>query len=358
MPGAYLAVIVATLAASGANGAWVKPADPGAWARKAYKIYAVDKSGRPLTSHAGGVKLLLDGQVGYRSYPNQKTPYFSTDSQGYRPTFPSGDTDAPVVFFTGGSLMFGHGASGDAATLASRVAALLPAYRVVNSGTSGFRSDNEASILFRDLERFKAKEVVSVSGYNEIINMWRCLPAKCDELSRRGFFLDDIEERLIGYMQLTSPSVYSSSSAQPRVFWSKEQALQDALDYYLDNLVRMKRWSAQFDAGFTVLFQPLLFFKAKPAATETAALKGVDHYFPPVDDESRIAALSHWFHERFIPACAKRGLDCGDLNDSTPMREATAPLFIDEVHLSDEGNKVFAAEVVEHLRKPLKLPAK
>ncbi|CAM3787089.1 GDSL-type esterase/lipase family protein [Nocardiopsis gilva] len=308
--------------------------------------------------------------------PNYRSRVLTTDSCGFRssvtaegPCSPGGAMpDGPVNIVLGGSIAFGYGASSDAHTISSRMSQLSPASRSaparsrrpwLNLGAPGFNSTQEALLLLLHRHRMpEIRDVVVLSGLNNLVIAGLPQPAH----GYGEFFFSEQHFRKI------------QGNVDPRPRWSpgrlvdairnapasddtEEQAgpeLDERMDIAAANtavdLDRIRACVADRGARIHFVLQPTAPWTRKTyTPEETALFEAMDseqynawELFKPGFD----AAVHSPYADRLEKVCKERYIPFLDLNSAFSEPEyADRWLFVDRVHLNDDGNQ-FAAEII------------
>ncbi len=326
--------------------------------REVYSFELRDGLCRRLSSTGGLLKLEVSPVLGYRTLPNQATPYFRINARGFRG--PEIAEHAPPgtirIALTGGSAVFGTGLRGDEETIAAHLQRLVRDSEVINAGVIGYASGDELHLLAETLPDLHLDRVVSISGWNDYFT---AVYYETSLHTDHGGFHAFVEQ-LADLRRATHPNLlirYTYGPAHllfPNIMrkgigaFRKQRLIgREKVDdatvaaaarSYVSNLVRMERLAAASGAGFTAMLQPFL--------PEMQLRAGV-----PLSEPSLIGLARGWqrFREESLQAAARTGLTLHDLG-SDPER-LPADHFIDGGHLDEAGCRRLAADIAERLGK-------
>ena len=124
----------------------------------------------------GLLKLQMSPAIIYRNMPNQRTPYFSTNRQGFRgvDVVEGRKTEGRKrkrLILLGGSTAFGTGLASDDETAAVKMEKNLGA-EVVNAAVIGHRSGQELAFIATELLDLEPDLILSLSGWNDFSQYW------------------------------------------------------------------------------------------------------------------------------------------------------------------------------------------
>ena len=129
-------------------------------------LYATDRV-TVLSEHNGRLKLVLDPFVTYRNLPNQRDPWFTTDSRGYRGAGVDGSASTTRIVLVGGSAAFGTGALSDAETLAAALERRFEGVQAINAAVNGHVSTDELTLLEKELLDLDPSLILALDGFND-----------------------------------------------------------------------------------------------------------------------------------------------------------------------------------------------
>lgn len=255
-----------------------------------------------------------------------------------RKTLPEGMADRPVVYFFGGSTMFGTGAD-DAGTIPSHFARLT-GMRARNFAESGYSAHQSLEMLLRLLQDGHRPDiVVFYDGVNDVKNKCRSELGPYSDSQEfrirtrldpdvgtlRYFFLAVLDpfERLTGKFVGTRTRPYDCDKNE-----AKAKAVAEALisDWELAKLV-----TKFHGIRFIAIFQPVIYFSATKK----------EHI--PVDKP-----LEQQF-VKVYPMMAERVKQKGYVSLTSAL-DAEEYLYVDFAHLSPNGNERMANRLAEIVR--------
>ncbi len=285
-----------------------------------YELGFQSPTGQPYAHLAGQLQAVRDPLMGYRLRPDQRSDYWTINSQGFR-------EDKPVplqkaanevrIFVLGGSMAFGNFSSSNEATLASQLEALLnnrvktqqtnpnrfqPAvlpytaeevdkvlqrssriperqYRVVNAAVPGYASGNDLALLLQQIAAYSPDIVIVLNSHEELL-----LPSAYSGADVPG--LDDLltgdrptqispgdrikdwasqlyTVRGVNYLlqlpQTQEQAVAASLPVEPLDKMPADSAeLEARVSRYQNNLAQMVRWSSASRKRLLIGIQPEL----------------------------------------------------------------------------------------------------
>ena len=294
--------------------------------------------------------------VGWRVAP-MKRHHTNVDERGRLTTQPSGiDESVPAIFFFGGSTMWGAGAR-DSGTIPSAFAAELDARglrrRVFNYGQPAYVFEQEVLKLWLLLKAGARPEaVVFYDGHNDASAAYRQEPGALgfeDRLRRSmvssssHLLLFSLKETLREHvMLLRVPTEISSRLLSlplpghewPR--WSEAELAERAHSgaaYYLAIQRSLHLLAKAYGFRFYCFWQPTF-------ALEAA---GTDAEYDALPYAAQDPALRR-FHRLFTDEVrAAESKDFYDISDALAGR--TSSVYLDGVHLSEEGNAMVAQRI-------------
>jgi hypothetical protein len=297
--------------------------------------------------------------VTFAARPDICSPVFNTDSEGFRiSTSPAGPIDTAGWLrrgggglVLGGSVTFGHGATSDAATTPSRLAALLGSPQL-NLGICAANSLQELIAAVPFLE--SADTVVLLSGANSAVASLQSLGLNETfeplffESAMAGLATAPISQVLQVVTGAARPARLPGL-AVPRAAGRPDLAAR--LDAALDRVVRNVRiLSLARRPGARVLYclQPFVAAGYRDLAPEERELFALNARPQRAWSGVRDFLAASWARcgERLAEACA--ALDVQFLDLSTHPFEGWA--FLDVVHMTDHGYRQTAELIASALR--------
>jgi len=269
----------------------------------------------------------------------------SIDGRGFRGALPEDRGDKKLAFIIGGSTAFGHGASSNDTTISGYLNKQQDEYLFVNAGVPSFVSSQEFTRVATELLDYRPDLIIALDGFNDAVTAHGFAvhnlpypPGTNESYEGLAQRFDNIREqklvtinksRLSKYLffrvRQKIKKLFSGSSDNGQVVAELPPSMQsqasDAAKAYLENLALIKDLSEKRGAGFVAFFQParitdypqrkefLNFFRSKAGEHKAAEMKLVD--------------LS-WLSDR-------------------------EDIFLDSVHLTDEGSRIIAQEIMKNL---------
>ena len=322
-------------------------------------LYATDGV-TSLSEHDGRLKLILDPFVTYRNLPNQRDPWFTINSRGYRGAEVDSSPSTTRIVLVGGSAAFGTGASSDDETLAAALERRFDGVQVINAAVNGHVSTDELTLLERELLDLDPSLILALDGFND--SQLGYVLAGDRTMTNSTF--RDFEYRLIDWRARRTNPLWASWGLARSLFrelggrveklgrlpdrvrqdWYGEMPndhLDAKLAIYTRNVQRMATLAAKRDIAFLVMLQP-----------------------------QRPNVWRHWkyyserydlFLERAAQAFEREGVEFLDLHG---LEQIEKPHFLDgdDVHFNAAGVEVVADIVAAHihdrelLRSPKEAP--
>jgi hypothetical protein len=276
------------------------------------------------------------------------SPVVNTDSLGFRLSSrgskryspADGCDEEPINLLIGGSVVFGLGATGDSATIASRLNDSRPTDGVwLNMGGRGFTSTQELIMFLLIHPRIKnIKRIVILSGVNNLV---------------LSGFIDD-ESKEFGsffYSEVFFEKMYESNNDQQREKTSFFKDIDARIMVATDILKRdLSHWAIVAKAiGAELLFalQPLGSWpKRELNECEVELFDALDRH--PSNSLHLIGSLlAQPVGEKYSRAmrhvCSEMGIDFLDLSLELSRRHCDNKwLFVDRAHFTDEGYRLLA----------------
>ncbi|MCO6430489.1 MAG: hypothetical protein J5J00_06480 [Deltaproteobacteria bacterium] len=322
-----------------------------------YSWSLYSSSGQLLGSKRGVLKLILRPYITYGNFPNQKTEFFTINSDGLRgESIPKERNAKSRVLLLGGSAAFGTGLSSDSETLAAHLAAALSA-EVINAAVIGHQSGQELSYFASELVDYRPDVVLVLDGWNDFIE--NRVRGRVVQTGDVGFH--QIEQQLVSLTEMTTgspfyrivpitreafiPTIWKGltqglQSAAGRVSgggYSQEE-IKEAVSIYTGNHLRLNRLAKGVGSELIIFLQPDA--RSLPAAVKQS-----------LSDEDRKLGEAYLS----FTAAAHEILKAGGIRvlDFREYAEVLRPeFFMDHVHINSEGNKLLADIAADFIRKP------
>ena len=308
------------------------------------------RSGARFAFWRGYLKLEMHPALTYRNAPNQRTPYFSTNSRGFRGKELSSDGSCKkVIALMGGSTAFGTGLASDEQTLAAQLERTMAGVEVANAAVIGHRSGQELAYIAHELLELDPRLILTLNGWNDFSQYWLS-DFKHRPLGFNAFELIDSEversqrmlseslvSRLLGLHHVLFPLLEREVRAALRRRGEREDAELQGTDWkipllaesYAANVVKMRALAADAGCRFLCVLQPV-----------RAAADGRQKDLP-----ARYAEFRRLAREKM----AGRGIPHMDLNDH--QDELPDSLFLDLTHIKPAGQEIMARLIARKIRE-------
>jgi lysophospholipase L1-like esterase len=377
-----------------------------------YQLGFLSPTGQPYENlSAGQLQAIRDPLLGYQLAPEQKSPYWTINAQGFRETEPLPTLKAPNevrLFVMGGSMAFGQYSSSNQATLAHQLETLLnnqvktqqanpnqfqPAilpytadevakvmqrperiperqYRVVNAAVPGYTSGNDLALLMQQVAAYSPDYVVLLNSHEDLmlpsIQSGADVPGLDDLLAGKRESKFQMGETVQGWAnQLYAvrglqylfqiPKAEDQAVAAVTTESLSEAIPKDATELaarvkrYQNNLAQMVRWSAASRKRILVGIQPELSSReaAKLPPTEQAILAKLGEGYSQRMQEGYTKLVAAAKQTTQTTANAKL-LDLHSL-----YAKSDKPVFQSPTSLTDDAYKLLAEQfyraIVEQL---------
>ncbi|WP_308377426.1 SGNH/GDSL hydrolase family protein [Streptomyces sp. ISL-99] len=278
--------------------------------------------------------------LGFFQYGNEHTPVYSTDEHGFRVTRGPGYATAtvsgerppgPVRLLAGSSATFGVGATGDAATVPSRLwTRHAPRLPWLNFSGQSHNSAQELMLLTLFQHHLpEVADIVLFSGVNNLV--LSRLPA--ERQGRHGAFFE--------------------CGAAPDTVPTPDERIDRAAGLTVRHLSTWKLLATAMGARLTFVLQPLApWVREEPTPEEKLLFDELDDVsnFRRLHNDISTMEVGRKYAEVIGAGCAGRDVPFLDMNAA--LAEATTPdewLFIDRVHCTDLGYDTVARLLAGHL---------
>lgn len=300
--------------------------------------------------------------------------YINVDENGIRKTWHDGslkanDSKIPVVFFFGGSTMWGQG-SRDNGTIPSFVAKKLAekniSARIVNLGEVGRVNTQELIVLLHNLQRGNIPDLaVFYDGFNDIyssISQYEPgIPlneknriAEFNTLQNKAFpyaylmrYYDDNSSisRLVKSMHKRLYGDLPSSRNKNNSARSRVQEMQDmkqlkcaeeALSIYANNIKIIHALSKCYNFSVLFYWQPTIFDKKQLSPYEKQQFESKKYAQPAFKRINDIISSDEFNVKNEVPF----------RNIHDVFTSIQKPIFIDFCHICEDGNNIVADEIV------------
>ncbi len=320
--------------------------------RPIYSFELQDSSGNTLSSSQGHIKLGLDPVAGFVNKPNTQTPYFSIDNLGFREV-PHSSVDSPsaTVALLGGSTAFSTGATNDHTTYADYVARQLETVRIINAATIGHTSANELGLFTSRLIDRDLTAVVALTGWNDF-QQWKS--------TQPNGYVDQIEGQLLQLKRARNHNILArwplglTSTFIPAIQDRIEKLTSDQFTLELPGIGVIRNAQRSNDPSQAADY----FIRNRKIIDRIATALGIESCTILQPDiaslESERRGLQHGytiFRSEVLRRANEEGMVIFDAGTSpSPLQ---AEHFTDDIHLSDDGNRVLAEHTLPFIKSCL-----
>ena len=336
---------------------WREQAQTAASSKPSIYTYSLTSGdGKPLSHRLGDLKLALHPAYLYGNLPNQRNARFSINNLGYRgaqdidlEAVSSGSTRTIVLM--GGSTAFSTGVSADEHSLQEQLQTRLDDVNVVNTATLGHFSGQELVRTILEVVDLSPEIIVSVGGWNDFaFQINRPIPSwglglggyqQLEERLRTNFLISEPNyvwrilnaSKLVLFPELTK-RVLALYSSKPVSGQTRAATSEDIAKSYASNMIKIAKIAEAFGAKFLAVIQP----DQRVVNVEPANRNWEANAY----DEFRRSAKA---------ILSANGVNALDLNSFLGV--FTDDMFLDAIHLNDEGNAAMAAVLEDRLQEIL-----
>lgn len=328
----------------------------------------------------GGLLVKPDPLLGYSLQPNQTSPFWQINGQGFR-----SDTDTTVlqrkgdfyVFLVGNSTAFGYGAESNGDSLGTFLESALnrtrpiPApppdtfeeqpiprapsidvrFKVITAAVPGYSSGNELGLLAQRLLAYPIGALVVLDGYEDLrlsssASATEIAPPR-QELTRdlaewwHSLYLVRAGRKLLGH----SPAPVSTLSAYQTFHENRlafdPQELQARINRLRDNWQKMSQ--AVVNVPTLIALQPVILGKQNFTAPESQIMQKLGATYRQ-RLETSLKSL-----ELIKPGQVSQRANFRLVNLNNFYRGSTTPDFMDAIHLSKSANQSLADHLAQQL---------
>jgi len=319
----------------------------------------------------------------------------SINQSGFRGVTPEDKGEKKLAFIVGGSAAFGHGSSSNETTISGYLNQIQGEYHFVNAGVPSWNSGQELNRIIVQIDRYNPELVIAFNGFNDAIlgsqreegdgypiltpESFELLEEKIGHLHEN---IDDVKSIMespiffpstryaIGELKadlvnsvitlLSFPKPEISKSKEPTTISrkstgdkkvrvvAKEQSILSKLaaDEYTKNILAMNRYLHANNTEFLVFFQPFLFFHENIPSDWNQAFANqswssftfdLRHFISYVTNSTESTGVFYDFSALF--------------NKYKTQGLTVESVFLDRVHLTDQGNELVAKELVTILTR-------
>jgi hypothetical protein len=326
----------------------------------------------------------------YKNAPNQKTPYFTTNSKGFRGAkeYSTFSKKSKRIIVVGGSVAFGHGLPHEDETVQIQMEKLNSKYEVINAAVGGYASGQELTYVVTELVDYNPDIIIAFDGFNDLFWYWYAdkYSDRLQNDSELGFsynFFSNLEGTLVDSYQkrisvfnsfqgffnnLISRSMilsairqkitkssrqnYSAKLSDDKIVLdkNKNEYFEQISNTYTNNLIKMDKFCHSYGIKFIVVFQPEMGQKSILTDTERNYLKSWPRVWNVDNYENEFPRLYKRLITQSKNILTKKGIDFIDINDNSAYKNNPNTLFIDFVHLNKSGNQIVARIINEHIK--------
>lgn len=293
----------------------------------------------------GRLKLMYHPYLVYSNLPNQQDPHFQINSLGARgPEIGAKIPGKRRIVLLGGSAAFGTGLDNDSQTLAQQLEIVLPNTEVINAAVIGYQSRQELTAYVNKWGDMNPDVVIEFGGFNDFAFVqgtdlppdfggmnaaWQIqaelgnlhnlayakLPVRLSNVYRA--FFPHVTKRIDAILPRLKKT--TSSQQEHRVRFNQI----DTSALYANNIAKMARIVRADEGHFMCILQPVRF---------------------PEREEAYAA-----FRKEVKINLGATGVDFIDSQDV--MSGLNSSMFMDDMHLDPEGNRIVAMAVADAIRK-------
>lgn len=292
---------------------------------------------------SGYLKLVMHPFMLYKNLPNQKTPYFTINSLGFR----GKELNSPLphgkkrIIVLGGSTVFGTGLRRDEESFVAQLEQILGNTEVINAGVDGYHSSQELIYVLTELIDLKPDLIIALDGWNDFFyrNVNYEFSAIESRLEAFSFVTNNFFLRFKKMFRFLFPAIGRFIDRLRRIMehqtlvtpenekWSTKDISTSAY-FYSKNIIKMEKILRSYHCNFLCALQPRSSKKAK--------LKYL---------EEKYSTFRHEVKEYFV----QNQIHYLDLNDY--RTKITSDMFLGVVHLNAIGNLKMAEIVSENISK-------
>ncbi|HKB16343.1 MAG TPA: SGNH/GDSL hydrolase family protein [Planctomycetota bacterium] len=292
--------------------------------------------GRILSKHRGPFELVLDPVLDYRNQPGQRGPGYSINSRGYRGAeLRPRETGVPRIVLLGGSAAFGFGIASDEDTLAARLGRELAPAEVVNAAVIGYVSGQELALLRSEALDLDPQVVIAFDGWND----FRTGVLRPDGTLATVLFAQ-VEDLASEAALARRDFAFAFRVAFSHVFRQIRTRVRQALSPVPEPYAPGFPTEAEVEGRLAPYLRNVLAMQAACRA------KGC-RFLLVVQSERKADPPYRAFAARATSALLEAG---GEAIDAGTLEELSPAHYLDDVHLTAEGNAAVAKTIARRLR--------
>jgi lysophospholipase L1-like esterase len=307
-------------------------------------MYSAD--GQRLSARDGILKLQLNPLFGYENVPNQRTDYFQVNADGFRGSQVAQAKKGKRIVLLGGSAAFGAGLNSDAETMAAQLQQILD-IETINGAVISYTSTQELAAFNSKLIDYQPDFIIALNGGNDYVKSFN-QPGN-SELELRLKELRDfnhpnfIPRAFHTISSLFFPTIRQLILQEINSAGKKslnEKVFKETLSQYVQNEIHLNKVAQSINAKLIVILQP---------QSNLISLLQKESHSVEQEQKLMVAALEY----RVFSIAAQREMQAAGLTVFNWVTEdigLTSALFLDNVHLNAEGNKIMASKLAEFIR--------
>lgn len=286
----------------------------------------------------------------------------NTDSKGFRVVYKDSEKISdfkgvdrwPVCLFTGGSTAFGVGATSDKKTIPSLLNETTD-YLWLNFSGRAFSSTQEILLfLFNRHLIGNIKKIVIFSGINNLVlyHLSRNYLKDIGTIFSWNEYDQKMNTRPVSLRRKILNKFLKSNSSEKDN--SAKSRKEDLLDVLSRDISMWKMICNSLDIELYYVLQPFAnWVKKKPSSEESTLFAELDEYsrnhWKVLRDKLGYDQYL-WFLENIRSICKSKDVPFFDMNKAiSDMKLDGKWLFVDRIHLSDEGNRLAAKIIKEEI---------
>jgi len=301
-----------------------------------YRWSFYTSQGQRLGNQRGMLKFMYHPQLAYVNFPNQRTKYFSINSEGFRgPEVEAKKVGERRIVVVGGSSAFGAGLMSDAETFEAKLGEKNKNVEVINAAVVGYKSAQELVFLVTKGMDLHPDLILAFDGSND-----------CWELDKEwpdvngAYMIQDNLNYLDGFIYsnffMRCVNIYRSILAKT-IYYFHSREISDEKDSdnvgslyaatYCANILKMDRLAKSYHANFICFLQPVkrLMYGREARVRERYLFSRAKEVF----DRNNI---------KYVDLNLYKGL-------------IKKEYFMDDVHLDARGNQIIADIIDRRLHK-------
>ncbi len=292
----------------------------------------------------------------YQMLPDQHLQTININSHGFRGTEFSAikPENTYRIFVVGGSTAFGTGTTSDATTIPGFLQEkfddkVFPKnIEVINAGISGLFSGTEVGLIKEQILDFEPDLIIIYDGWNDIAKNYDYYfdglngnRDKDNSIQEKDTFYE-VGEILFSSSKFvniiyTNLDLVPMSFAGPAVYQFEDTQIETKADIWKSRWIDVCNLADKMGFDVVITIQPIL------GSSERTLSQFEQHQFEWKENERRLPALQVYANqlEEINNHCTATG------NFQNIFDGNNNPLYLDSVHLGDEGNKIISEKMYE-----------